>query len=219
MAADVSSMTGDVLGLIAQNVGDIYPTFTELMPAVVMLVVSIAVYSFLIYNFYKLVAKRDVFEVSMEKYRRKEPGFLSWAVNKVLSVFKYGVIFPFVVFLWFGGFGILLFLLAKNIDTAQILLISATFVASIRLLSYYSEELSRDLAKMIPFALLAVAIIDPSFFSLEIFWERLGTIWLFIPQLIAYSAFVISLEWVLRILLFVKHLVPAGAKEEPAAEA
>ncbi len=182
-----------------------------------ILIGSVAVYSFLIYHFYRLVAKQDIFEIKMDKYHRAEPGMLTWIINRILSFFKYGIIFPFVVFLWFGGFSVLLFLMAKNLETAQILMISATFVAAIRLVSYYREDLSKDLAKMIPFALLGVALIDPTFFSLELFFQRIDTIILFVPQVITYATFVIFLEWILRILVSVKRLL-FGTKKEIAEE-
>ena len=211
------NITDEAIAILSRELTNLYPNFVELLPSVMILIGSVAVYSFLIYHFYRLVAKQDIFEVKMDKYHRAEPGMLTWIINRILSFFKYGIIFPFVVFLWFGGFSVLLFLMAKNLETAQILMISATFVAAIRLVSYYREDLSKDLAKMIPFALLGVALIDPTFFSLELFFQRIDTIILFVPQVITYATFVIFLEWILRILVSVKRLL-FGTKKEIAEE-
>ncbi|MFH1696407.1 MAG: hypothetical protein ABH854_00680 [Candidatus Diapherotrites archaeon] len=196
-----------IIGLAEPYLNLIFPNFMSALFPLVMLMSSIAVYAVLIYHFYRMVAKRDVFELDMEKYKRTKEGYITKIFNTILGVFKYGLLFPGVVFMWFAGFSILLSLLAKNIDATQILLISATFVASIRLTSYYTEDLSRDVAKMIPFALLGIAIVDPTFFSLDLFMARLASIPQFIPQVAAYLLFMILLEWVLRVLLFLKHSI------------
>jgi len=205
-----------IIGLAEPYLNLIFPNFMSALFPLVMLMASIAVYAVLIYHFYRMVAKRDVFELDMDKYRRTKEGLFTKIFNTVLGVFKYGLLFPGVVFMWFAGFSILLSLLAKNIDATQILLISATFVASIRLTSYYTEDLSKDLAKMIPFALLGIAIVDPTFFSLGLFMDRLGALPQFIPHIAAYLIFMILLEWVLRVLLFLKHTVlgVAGSGDE-----
>jgi len=214
----MAEITEQLLALAEPYLDMIFPNFMSAIFPLTVLMFSIAVYAVLIYHFYRMVAKRDVFELDMEKYKRTKEGFFTKIFNTILGVFKYGLLFPGVVFIWFAGFSILLSLLAKNIDATQILLISATFVASIRLTSYYTEDLSRDLAKMIPFALLGIAIVDPTFFSLTLFMERLAALPMFIPQVAAYLLFAILLEWVLRVLLFLKHSVLGVAEEGEAKE-
>ena len=48
-----------------------------------------------------------------------------------------------------------------------ILLVSMAVVGSIRVASYYNEALSTDLAKILPFALLGILLIDSSIVSLS----------------------------------------------------
>jgi hypothetical protein len=108
------------------------------------------------------------------------------------------------VFLWFGGFSILLFLLSKTQPIEQILLISITIVSAIRICSYFTEELSRDLAKLLPLSLLAIAIVEPNFFSTTLFFERISELPNFIAEIIRFVFFTILLEWALRIILRVK---------------
>ncbi|MFH1224966.1 MAG: hypothetical protein V1676_04145 [Candidatus Diapherotrites archaeon] len=194
----------------------IYPNFMSALPALALIMLSIAAYATLIYIFYRLVAKRDIFEWNVEKYRIKKGGMFAAIVDLVLGIIKYGIFFPFVVFLWFGGFSVLLSLLAKNINMTHLLLISATLVAAIRLTSYYTEDLSKDLAKLVPFALLGIALAEPTFFSLELFAQRLADMPQFLPQIAAYLTFIILLEWVLRVVLAFKHLVFGVAR--PKAE-
>ena len=55
----------------------------------------------------------------------------------------------------------------RNQEIQNILLVSIAVVSAVRITSYYSEELSRDLAKMLPFAMLGIFLIDLSYFSYQ----------------------------------------------------
>lgn len=189
----------------------IYPNLSETLPTLLMTAFSIAVYGVLIYHFYRFLAKRDVFEWHLSRYAKNDG--MSFG-QTLFGWIKYGIAFPLVVFLWFGGFCLMLFLLAKNIPTEQVLLTSVVFVAAIRLASYYTENLSNDLAKMIPFALLGIAIIDPNFFSTGLLFQRIYSITSFIPQILSYFVFITLLEWILRVILFFKHLAFGKEEEE-----
>jgi len=195
----------------------VYPNFSAEIPGIIIMMLAIAVYSVIIYHFYKFLAKRDVFKFNSEKYKTEKTGFFHSIFNAFIGFVEYGVFFPIVVFLWLGGFSIMLFLLAKNIGTEQVLLVSVVFVAAIRLTSYYTEDLSKDLAKMIPFALLGIAIVDPTFFSLDLFFERISGLGLFMAKIAAYFVFIVLLEWILRILLVLKNLF-LGQKTETKEE-
>ena len=65
--------------------------------AVAYLIISIAIYSIIIWHFYRFVAKRDIFKISFRKY------------SKIFGFIKYFFLFPFVAFLFFVGFLLLLF--------------------------------------------------------------------------------------------------------------
>ena len=58
-------------------------------------------------------------------------------------------------------------LLSKFSSPNHILVVSVSLVAAIRVTSYYNEQLSQDLAKMIPFALLGIFLVDATFFSVQ----------------------------------------------------
>ena len=73
-------------------------------------------------------------------------------------------------------------------------------VASIRVTAYYNEALSTDLAKMFPFALLAIFLVDMSFFSYQGSLTTIKQFPLMWKQLIYYLGFTIVLEFLLRIL-------------------
>ena len=68
--------------------------------------------------------------------------------------------------------------------------------------SYYSEDLSKDLAKMLPFTLLAVAITKPGFFNFTQIITHLQKVPSVFGQIITYLSFIIFLEIILRALDF-----------------
>ena len=95
---------------------------------------------------------------------------------------------------------IFLLLLSKNQDVNQILIISAAIVAAIRLTSYYSNDLSKDLAKMFPFTVLAIFLLEPGFFSVSKLIERFSEIPSLFQNFLIYLVFIIILEIVLRVI-------------------
>ncbi|MBU0635503.1 hypothetical protein KKE06_00585, partial [Candidatus Micrarchaeota archaeon] len=177
------------------------------------------IYAILIYKFYHFVARRDVFGFDVVRYHLQRLDSVTSIWSTFLGIIKYGLVFPVFVFIWFAGFSILLFIMAKNLPVEQLLLVSITFVTAIRVCSYYTEDLSRDLAKMIPFALLGIAIVEPNFFSLALVEQRIDMVLAILPNIVVYFVFIVLVEWVLRILLHIKHGlfgVSKPKKEEPA---
>jgi len=92
-----------------------------------------------------------------------------------------------------------LIFLSKSHPVGEILLIAMALVASVRVSAYYNEALSSDLAKMFPFALLAVFLVDMSLFSYGETFETLKQVPSMWKQLVYYLGFTITLEVVLAI--------------------
>ena len=89
--------------------------------------------------------------------------------------------------------------LSKTKEVEDLLLIAMAVLTSVRVTSYYTEDLSRDIAKMLPFALLGIFLIDLRYFDLSTSTEllnRVGAEW---KSIFYYWVFVILLEFVLRI--------------------
>lgn len=175
---------------------------------------SITAYAILIYQFYHFLSRRDVFGIKKVQPFQTET-ILSTIWNGIQAIIHYGGIFPFFVFIWFAGFSVLLSLIAKNLAPEQLLLVSVTFVGAIRITAYFTEDLSKDLAKLIPLVLLSVALVEPGFFSQILFEEKIKAISQLLPQSLSFLVFIVVLEWVLRILLHVKMAV-FGTNQEPS---
>ena len=69
--------------------------------------------------------------------------------------------------------------------------------------SYYSYDLSKDLAKLLPFTLLAISMINPNFFDTQRIFTQLNEIPLFLDNLLFYLIFIIGLEILLRFFDFI----------------
>lgn len=159
------------------------------------LIVSIAVYSILIWHFYRFIARRDSFKISTRKYA------------KLVGFLKYFFAYPFVAFLFFAGFSLMLLFLTKNLEIPEVLSTSFAIIAAIRITAYYSENLSKDLAKMLPFALLGIFLVSPSYFRFEDITDKIYSLPEFFTVALQFILFVILIEWVLRILLTIRYAI------------
>jgi hypothetical protein len=155
------------------------------------LIISVAIYSIIIWHFYRFIAKRDIFKISFKSYPR------------FIGVLKYLFLYPFAAFLFFLGFSIMLLFLTKNLEIIEILSTSFALIAAIRISAYYSDDLSKDVAKMLPFALLGIFLIDPSFFLIEDVTNKILLLPEFFTVCIQFIIFIVVVEWILRFLLTV----------------
>ena len=74
-------------------------------------------------------------------------------------------------------------------------------VATIRVTAYYNEDLSRDLAKILPFAVLALFVIDASFFNIRESLDILQDANEARETILYYLLFLVVVEFALRLLL------------------
>jgi hypothetical protein len=180
--------------------------FSWLVP-IFYLVVSIAVYSIIIWHFYRFIARRDCFKVKECRY------------PKVVSFLKYSLGFPFVAILFFLGFSLLLLFLTRNLDIEMVLSTSFAIILAIRITSYYNEDLSKDVAKMLPFALLGVFLVDPSYFNFDVTMANINSLPEYASTFAVFIFLLVIIEWILRVLLTVFYLIFPQKKEEHAEKA
>ena len=200
----------DLVGIVQQayiySYNFLTPIIGETYLQLFIFVLSLSIYSIFVWKFYKTLSKRDLFKIDLEKYNL--PGIKHRTLGKVGSVLsyilKYGIIFPLYIFLWFVILSLFLLLLTEEAAVSHILLVSISVVSATRVISYYKEDLSSDLAKLVPFALLAISLIDPNFFSIETTIQKLSEVPLLWSQILQFLIFSIALEWILRILYLIK---------------
>jgi hypothetical protein len=186
-------------------------TLTQL----IIFVLGIVVYSIFIFKFYRFLARKDIFKIDLQKYNKTFSGFVKKLFSVAFYIIKYLIISPLFIFFWFGVIVIILIMLSNKLEVSQILLIAMALVASIRVTAYYNEALSKDLAKMFPFTLLAVFLLDITVFSYYNFIAKLNTIPYLWNQMVYYLAFSVLLEFMLRIFHGISGLLRSkDVKEE-----
>ncbi len=162
-------------------------------------VFGMSVYAIFIFNFYKFVARKDLFDLDLSRYQQSNHPALRMTFHFVTYVGKYLILFPVIAFAWFAILTTLLAFLARGQTINDILLISMAVLSAIRITAYYNEDLSRDLSKILPFAMLGVFLIDISYFSLSTSVDALlGAVFSW-KTIVYYLGFMIGLEFVMRI--------------------
>jgi len=162
--------------------------------------IGIAIYSVFIFKFYRFIARKDIFNLDLNQYNTAGIAFFRKLIRIIYYIIEYILLFPIFAFFWFGILTALLAFLSKNQNLDNILLVSVAVVCAIRITSYYNEDLSKDLAKMLPFALLGVFLVDVSYFSFSDSITLLKTIPSIWEVLVYYMAFIFLLELVLRMI-------------------
>ncbi len=182
-----------------------------------LIVLLIFLYSIFVWKFYKFVSKKNIIGLDLREYNKSEHPFLMKLIAGFLYFIEYIIILPFLIFFWFSVFTLFLIILSQNQDVSQILIISGAVIAVIRLTAYYKESLSQEIAKILPFALLAIFLLNPNFLLKAQYFEeiinQLTVIPTFFNKIIYYLAFIIVIEIILRFFEFIFSLFES--KETP----
>jgi hypothetical protein len=133
-----------------------------------LFIIGVAVYSLFVWYFYRFISKRDLlpkffYPLTNEKNESK------------IKIVKYTVaylgVFPLIVFAWFIVLAFFVFLIGKEMPFEIALFVSLIIIAVVRILSYYREDASKEVAKMIPYAILSIFLTslvvfnDPNFLT------------------------------------------------------
>ena len=194
---------------LAEGITEAYNLFVESLPlwaqnfiSFFLLALLILVYAVFIWKFYRWIATKNLLELNLNKYNKSEHPAMSKMLAGAFYLLEYIIILPFLIFFWFLIFTVFLLVLTTNLPVGTLLIISATIIAAIRMTAYYNEDLSKDLAKLIPFTLLGVSIINPNFFNVSRIITQVSEIPQFVTHIVSYLIFIVALEIVLRIFEF-----------------
>ncbi len=198
----------------------LYPTLQSFV-TLFILVVMILVYAIFVWKLRKFISKKNIFNFDLNKYNRSENSVLVKIIASAFYLLEYVLIIPFIVFFWFAVFTFfLIFLVKETITVDKIFLISAVAVASIRICSYipkYGENLAVELAKILPFTFLGIAVFEPDMFiglasRLSL---RISQLPMFFSGMLVYLAFIVILEVILRFFEFAFSIAGIHEPEEP----
>ena len=207
---------GDLISSLAGSYNElvnILPQNFKIIPPLFFIAMTIALYSIFIWFFYRFLARKDVLRLNLEKYNvYKHSGILKF-FRTMLYVIQYMIIAPIAIFLWFAVLSIFVIILAKEIEVGTVILICAALISAIRITAYYKENLSLELAKLFPLTLLAVAITQ-GILSFEKVISQLAVIPSFLDSSGIYLLFILSIEFLLRIIDTVFSTGEIADKEE-----
>ena len=127
---------------------------------VAVYVLAMALYAIIIFKFYRFIAGRDIFSLDLSGNDASRVPVLRDLLSLIGYVIKYILLFPAFAFLWFAALTVMLAFLSEDRALSTILILALATVSAIRVCAYYDEDLSRDLAKILPFAVLAIILID-----------------------------------------------------------
>jgi hypothetical protein len=218
MAEEVTGIIGKLIGFyegIMQALVDANLAYMGDVISLALLILLVFIYAVFIWKLYQFVATKNFLGKYFDKLATSE----SSTSVKLIFFIEYIIISPFIIFFWFILFSIFILLLT-NIDITKgvetILIIATLIVATTRMTSYYNENLSKEIAKILPFTLLAIAITNPNFLNIERVLTRLGGVSLIFQEMFFYLLLIFLLEAILRFFSFLLSLF--GLEETDAIE-
>ena len=196
--AEVSGFGGTVVELYKSFLASLPPlvqTFVNLF----LLVLVVVLYSIFVWKLYRFVSKKNIIELNLNQFNRVARPLATKMFAGIFYFIEYIIIMPFLVFFWFTIFTLFLIFLTEGLEIQILLIISAVIIGAIRMTSYYKEDLAKDLAKLLPFTLLAISMTKPGFFNFERILGKFVEIKTFFGDILHYLLFIIILELILRV--------------------
>lgn len=172
--------------------------------------IGMVIYGIFIWNFYRFLARREMIPLRLKKYETDGK-----KITSIIAYFvKYVVVFPLVVLVWFVVYSTFLFFMAPDLQTEHVFLIVISLVVTVRMSAYYKEDLAKDFAKLIPFALLGIFLTSNIFFTPEDVAKRTLGFLPFLGKILGFVTYAIIVEAILRILFLVKRKILPVAEEK-----
>ena len=195
---DIPNTREEMLELLVDFGRETYPTL--------MAIIAIAVYSGFVFMFYRILAKKDLLTLDLSKYADDFGGKVKKYLRSMLFVVQYIVVVPILIAFWTLVLAVILTLLSDSSDHTRNALIATSVVGAVRILAYWTEDLSRDVAKMLPFAVLGVYLVS----STSVQWSEFRELLESLPELAKsfFSSLVLLaiLETLLRIVTTLKRI-------------
>ena len=214
MAEEVTTGLGAVISESYNSFLSLLPSWAQNFIGLFLLVFLVFIYAVFVWKFYRFISKKNIIELNLNQYNRTEHPVFAKLIAGGFYFLEYIIILPFIIFFWFATFTLFLIFLTENLEINTLLIISVIIIAAVRMTSYYNEDLSKDVAKLLPFTLLAVSIINPNFFNIERIFSHFNEIPNFFGNIMYYLSFIIILEIILRFFDFLFSLFGLEEEEE-----
>ncbi len=196
---DVPSNRAEVEELIRLIIDESYPTLGAIL--------AISAYSIFVFIFYRNLAKRDLITLNLDKYSNNLTGKIRKYIKTIIFVIQYILIIPILLTFWTLVLAIILTLLSSDADHSRNALIATSVVGSVRILSYWTEDLSRDVAKMLPFGVLGVFLVGDAQVQVSEIRELLQSLEEIATSFISSLFLIAVVEGVLRSITSIINLI------------
>ena len=158
-------------------------------------------YGIFVFSFYKFLSKKNIFSLDLSNFEKSKNSYSEKISSIFLYVIEYIILLPIFIFIWFGVLSIFLMISARPEMTANsLLIISAAIIITVRILSYLNEQLSEEIAKVVPLTILVMAILGDNFFSFSLLSERLVSIGSLYVHIWQSLGLIVFFEFLMRIL-------------------
>jgi hypothetical protein len=192
--------------MILETLTNLISSQTNPILLLIFFTALIVIYATFIFYFYRFLAKKDLIELNLAQYNTYGSPVLAKIFAIILFIIEYIILLPVMTFFWFAILSILILILAEDLGLNTILLITSALVASVRITAYLSEDLSKDLAKMIPFTMLTIAFTTAGFFSPTAIITRISEIPNLFTDVPYYLLFIVAIEVIMRMGTFIQTL-------------
>ena len=196
---DTPSNRAEVEELIRLIIEESYPTLGAIL--------AISAYSIFVFVFYRNLAKRDLITLNLDKYSNNLTGKIKKYIKSITFVIQYILIIPVLLTFWTLVLAIILTLLSPDADHSRNALIATSVVGSVRILSYWTEDLSRDVAKMLPFGVLGVFLVGDAQVQISEIKELLESLEEIATSFISSLFLIAVVEGILRSITSIINLI------------
>ena len=138
----------------------LFEDFLQDTLSTILAIIAVAAYSGFVFMFYRLLARRDILTLDLGRYEDSMTGRIRAFFRTLVFTIQYVIAIPLLISFWTVVMAVILTLLSDGSDHARNALIATSVVGGVRIVSYWTEDLSRDVAKMLPFAVLGVFLVD-----------------------------------------------------------
>jgi len=191
---------------------------TNLLFILAFFTTIMVIYSVFVFNFYRFLAKKNIIELNLNQYNQySNPATVKFFAI-IFFIIEYIILLPILTFFWFTVLSVLILILARELEVNTVLLISAAVVASVRATAYVSENLAKDLAKLLPFTLLAIAITTAGFFNISALVARISIIPSLLSNIPYYLLFIVVVELIMRTGEFIESTIETSRGTEKEDE-
>src|SRR3989344_1758632 len=158
------------LGEVTLQIVDAYKAILSAVPLgfqsfvnLFLVVVLMVVYAVFVWKLDRFIGTKNILKLNLNQYNKSSHPFFNKLVSGLLYFLEYIIILPILIIFWFAIFSIFL-VLVTDLDIKVVLFISAAVIATVRMIAYipkYGEAVSREIAKLLPLNLLAIALLTP----------------------------------------------------------